>query len=284
MRFVGLVATAVLVAAVAAAQPPLHVVATIFPLSDMVRQIGGETVEVTTLLPPGANPHTFEPTPAQIRAAAGARVFIQVGANLDAWAAKALAGNAEVSTVTLTDGVALLGASEHGGDPHVWLDPVLMRDAAVPAIARALTQAGPQHGAAVQQGAAQFQAALSALDAQIHAQLDTAAQRNFVSVHAGWRYFARRYGLHELATLEPFPGKEPSARSIAALVQQARAAQVHALLIEPQFPTRIAEQVAGEFGARVVLVDPLGGPAIPGRDSYVALMRYNCAMFADALR
>lgn len=277
------------------AHATLRVVATIFPLADMVRQVGGDAVEVATLLPPGASPHTFEPTPAQIRDIVRARVFVQVGAGLDTWTEKLLAARGEGMTiVTVTDGLPLWGAGrehngEHhagarGGDPHVWLDPVLVRDHLVPAIVRGLSQADPQRRADFERAAREYGDALTQLDTHIRARLAPLANRSYVAFHSAWRYFGARYGLDEVAVVESFPGKEPSAQAIASLVQQARAARVHALLIEPQFSPRLAEQIAGEFGGRVVLVDPLGGPRMPERGDYLDLMRYNAQAFAEALR
>src|SRR5512140_3194235 len=127
----------------------VRVVATIFPVADIVQQIGRDAVDVITLLPPGASPHTFEPTPAQMREVAEARVFVRVGAGLDSWTEKLLAArNPTLTILTLTDGVRLLSLTEthadepaagggHGGDPHIWLDPLLVRDQLVPAISRA---------------------------------------------------------------------------------------------------------------------------------------------------
>src|SRR5512140_3951769 len=115
----------------ARAEAVVRVVATIFPIADLVRQIGGDAVDVITLLPPGASPHTFEPTPAQMREVAGARLFVRVGAGLDTWTEKLLAARSPGLTVlTLTDGVPLLsltdahsdGTPAGGGDPHIWLD------------------------------------------------------------------------------------------------------------------------------------------------------------------
>ena len=265
---------------------PVTVVATIFPLADMVAQIGAEHVAVTTLLPPGASPHTFEPTPAQIREVAGAQVFVRIGAGLDAWAAKILAahtGNIVVATVT--DGLQLLGSGDDaGGDPHVWLDPVLVRDHVVGSIVNALRQADPADAAAFDRGAAAFRTALSDLDAEIVHTLAPVTDREYVAFHSAWRYFGGRYGLHEVAAIEPFPGKEPSAREIAAVIEKARAAHARVILIEPQFDPRLAQQIAHEFGGRVLSVDPLGGPAVAGRNTYIDLMRYDARAFAEAAR
>ena len=269
-----------------AALATVRVVATIFPLADLVRQVGGDEVEVMTLLPPGASPHTFEPTPEQARQVATARLFVEVGAGLDAWAARLRAARtAPLTVVTATAGLSLLdGEHGEGGDPHVWLDPVLVRDHIVGAIVEGLAAAAPDRRAAFERGATQLRDTLTRLDAEVRAILTPAQRRSYVAFHAAWRYFGRRYDLTEVAVVESFPGKEPSAREIAALVDRARAAHAAALLVEPQFAPRTAEQIAREFGGRTVLADPIGGAQLPGRQSYADLMRYNAHAFVEALR
>jgi zinc transport system substrate-binding protein len=279
----------------ARAEAALHVVATIFPIADIVRQIGGDAVEVVTLLPPGASPHTFEPTPAQMRDIAGARVVVRVGAGLDDWTEKLLAErNPTLTVLTLTDGIRLLSLTDahadeaagggHGGDPHIWLDPVLVRDQLVPAIRQALTEAAPEQHERFASGAAQLREALTRLDADIRTDLAPLPNRAYIGFHSAWRYFGERYGLHQVAAVEAFPGKEPSARAIAAVVESARAAHVRAIFIEPQMNPRVAEQIARVCGAQTRVVDELGAPNLPGRNHYIDLMRYNAHMFAEALR
>jgi len=272
----------------------IKVVATIFPLADVVRQIGKEHVEVTVLLPPGANPHTFEPTPAQIRDVSGARLFVCVGAGLDAWATKLLAArSAPIVTVTFADGIPLLASAltassgehvEHGGDPHVWVDPILVRDRLVPAIVAALAAEEPAAAAAFEAGGAELREELTTLDGEIRRTLTPLSNRGFIAFHSAWRYFARRYDLREVAVVEPFPGKEPSAREIAGVVEAARAGHAGVMLVEPQFNSRVAQQIARECDAKVLALDPIGGPAVEGRAHYLDLMRYNARVLAEALR
>ena len=220
-------------------------------------------------------------------------MFVRVGAGLDTWTEKLLAArNLTLTVLTLTDGVPLLSltgehAEEpggHGGDPHVWLDPVLVRDQLVPAISTALTQAAPEQHERFETGAAALREALTRLDADIRAALAPLSNRNFIGFHAAWRYFGDRYGLHQVAVVEAFPGKEPSAREIAAVVDKARAMQVRVILIEPQMNPRVAEQIARDCGAQTRVVDELGAPNLPGRNHYIDLMRYNVQVFAEALR
>jgi zinc transport system substrate-binding protein len=282
-----------------AAVADVRVVATIFPVADMVRQIGRDAVQVTTLLPAGASPHTFEPIPENVRAVAQAAVFVEVGAGLDTWAEKLRAAHTgPMTVVTLTAGLPLLNAAHdhgephsgdprggdpHGGDPHVWLDPILVRDHCVPAILRALSQADPARQAIFDQGASELAAALTRLDADIRGAFAAVPNRNYVAFHSAWRYFGRRYDLREVAVVESFPGKEPSAREVAAVIEQARAAGVKTVLVEPQFNPRMAEQIAHDIGAHLTVVDPLGGPDLPGRTQYLELMRYNLQAFVKAL-
>jgi zinc transport system substrate-binding protein len=269
-------------AALAASQ----VVATVFPLADVVRQIGGEAVDVHTLLPAGANPHTFEPTPAQLQTIASARLIVRVGAGLDDWITRLLVtANASAPVVAITDGLTLLGPSDSShGDPHMWLDPLLVRDAIVPALSAKLGGIDPDHATHFAAAAARFGEALTELDREIETRLRPLPQRAFIALHPAWRYFARRYGLEEVAAIEESPGKEPSAQSIARVIEQGRARHVRAVLTEPQMNDRMAQVIAREIGAKVFLVDPLGGPRTAGRDSYLALMRYNAGVFAQALR
>jgi zinc transport system substrate-binding protein len=275
----------------APAAASVSVVATIFPLADIVQQIGGADVQVVTLLPPGASPHTFEPTPAQMREIARAQVCVCVGAGLDNWTTSLLAaGGADIRVVTISDGLQQLGSTEMHGppgqglDPHVWLDPVLVRDHVVPMIADALAQVAADQRAAFATNAARFRDALSDLDTDIRHTLAPLSGTSYVAFHSAWRYFSRRYGLHEVAVVEPFPGKEPSAQEITAVVKAARAAHARALLVEPQFSARIAEQIAREFGGHTLLVDPIGAADLPGRNHYLDLMRYNLRAFAAGLQ
>jgi len=269
-----------------AAAAAVRVVATIFPLADMVEQIGKQHVEVITLLPAGASPHTFEPTPAQMRAMAGASVFFRVGAGLDAWASKLLAArNGPITTITVADGLPLLaGVEGQAGDPHIWLDPIIVRDHIVPAIATALRQAIPEAGADIAVADEAFCSALTHLDSDIRTRLAGITNRTYVATHAAWRYFGRRYALQEVAVVEAFPGKESSAQGIATVIRRARASHTRVLLVEPQVAQRTAQQIARDLNARLVTVDPLGGPELAGRNHYSDLMRYNTDRLAAAMQ
>ncbi len=266
---------------------PLRVAATIFPVGDLVRQVGGGRVEVRVLLPPGASPHTFEPTPSQARDLAGAVLLVQIGAGLEPWAGRmAAAAGGRARVLTLADGIELIqgegaGHDHASGNPHVWLDPGLVMGM-TGRIADALADIDPPGAAAYRSNAAAFRARLSDLDADIRRTVDTFRIRSFVSFHAAWDYFARRYGLRSAGTIEESPGREPSPRQLAAIVAEIRRLGIPAVLAEPQLNPKPAEVIAREAGVRVVLVDPEGG--LPGRTTYIDLMRWNLVRMAESMR
>lgn len=287
---------AALCAAATAGAAPLRVVATIQPLAMLLREIGGDRIDVVALVPPGASPHTFEPQPSDVAALARAALLVEMGAGLDTWV-RALAAAASPAPPRLTvadaPGLALLstiGAHEDAGhaagqsppDPHVWLDPIRVRDAIVPALVAALTKADPDGRAVYERNASAFRWRLDALDAGVRRTLKGRGTR-FVAFHAAWRYFAARYGLEEIGVVEEAPGEEPAPRALAALVTRAREARVPAILVEPQLSPRVAKVLAAEFGATTVLVDPNGDPSDSERDTYVGLMEWNARAFARAL-
>lgn len=293
---------------------PLRVVTTLYPYASIVEAIGGEHVAVTHLLPAGASPHTFEPRPSQIRDVARAHLIVSNGAQLDHWIAPLIeAGNPGAERLVLAEGVALLpwtgptGAGEphhgpghepdhdhhghhaddghgHGAfDPHIWLDPILVRDVLAPRIAEALARLAPDRRADFEENLALFQQELDALDADIRRMLASVDRRRFISHHSAWRYFAARYGLEEAASISPSPGQEPSAQWLAQLTALSRELGVTTVLAEPQLNPQAAQIIAEEIGGQVLLLDPLGGPSLPGRSTYTELLRFNARMLAEAL-
>jgi ABC-type Zn uptake system ZnuABC Zn-binding protein ZnuA len=263
------------------------VVSTIFPLADLARRLVDPSTEVAILLPPGANPHTFEPTPRQLALLERADLLLEVGGGLDSWARK-LAGARStpppVWTATAVTPLLPAGDHHHGDDPHVWLDPVRMRDYALPALLQTLASLDPRRKEDYERRLVAVRERLTALDKELAARLGAVRGRSYVALHSAWRYFAARYGLVEAATLEPFPGKELSVREMVAIARQIEATGAKALLVEPGLFARLAAQVAAEAGLRLVEVDPYGGPGVPGFDSYEALLRSNAERIAEALR
>jgi ABC-type Zn uptake system ZnuABC Zn-binding protein ZnuA len=273
---------------------PLKVAATIFPLYDLVRQVAGPTVEVVLLVPPGASPHTFTVKPGTVRALTGCVAVFTIGHGLDDWATR-LAQEAGVQRTIVTDvGVPLRrGYSEHHGpghaqtaahdavDPHYWLSiPNAIR--MVQFIAEVLAQLDPAARVDYQQRAVAYQAQLRSADAEIRHLLADLPRRDIATFHMAFAYFADTYGLKVVAVFEPAPGKEPGPRYVEAFQRQVRAHQLHTVFIEPQLSEAALRGLSQDLGITLRKLDPEGG--VEGVESYIALMQYNAAQIAAALR
>jgi zinc transport system substrate-binding protein len=303
---------ALLVAPAGAALPSgkLLVAATIVPLGDFCQRLGGDLVQVQVLIPPGASPHLFEPAPSVMARASRARVFVYIGAGLEPWAARLLRsrGSKNLMVVEAAQGIPLLGLDEHhhdheaaktlghtgpqpdkegshathlAGNPHIWLDPVLAQEICGK-ICRALIQADPDHRAQYEANFKDYQAKLAALDREIKQHAQKWRLRDYVSFHPAFSYFARRYNLHEVGTIEAAPGREPTPRHLQDLVAAIRRYGIKVVFAEPQLNPRVAEVIAQEAGVKVLRLDPMGGAPPYGSD-YLQLMRANLAALDEAL-
>jgi zinc transport system substrate-binding protein len=283
----------------------IKVVASIFPLADFARAVGGERVEVITLIPSGASPHTFEPTPGILKRISDAKVFIQVGAGLEFWASKIQQAVATkgLITVTATQGMNLIrevahrdrhgeeedinATGHHGegnghGNPHVWLDPVLAKDV-VSKIVRALIKADPVHKVHYEKNGSEYLADLDRLHKEILAATHKFAIKEYVTFHPSFSYFSRRYGLKEVGVIEESPGREPTLKHLEQIVKAIKGYRIKAVFAEPQLNPKTAEVIAEEAGVKVLILDPLGGPNTTYGSSYLDLMRHNLKVMQQAM-
>ena len=134
------------------------------------------------------------------------------------------------------------------------------------------------------ENAADYIAQLQSLDQEIKNETQSFSSREFITFHPAWTYFAKRYGLVEAAVIEEAPGKEPSPEYIMHVIDVAKAIKVKAIFAEPQFSTKAADSIARDSGAKVLLLDPIGGPKLAGKDSYISLMEYNVEQMGEAMR
>lgn len=266
----------------------------IFPIGDIVDQLVGEEARVEVILPPGASPATFDVTPRQLADLKTSVLFVLVGAGLDEWTIKLSNENAPL--LRLSDGITLFqdeeseedeghdhGHSHASGNPHIWLDPILVRDELLPKLDEALVLAFPQGAEGFHQRAGALADSLTALDQEIRAALAPLKNRAFISTHSAWSYFAKRYDLEEAGVIHASPGHEPSSREVADLLRTAEEKQVACLFIEPQLGEVAARALATELSLPVSLLDPLGGAGVEGRSSYLDLLRFNTRQLVDGL-
>ena len=265
----------------------IKVIASIAPLADFVKQVGGENIEVKVLLPPGASPHTFEPTPRAIREVSDAGIFIKIGAGFEFWAEKILAasGNKKLIIIDSSSGILLIkDPHSHGtstGDPHIWLDP-LIAITVVSKIEGALIKADPGNAEYYKKNSVRYREQLSHLDREIYAKTRTLRIKEYVTFHPAWNYFSKRYGLHVAGVIEESPGKEPGPKHIAKIISDIKRIGSRVVFVEPQFNPKVAEVIARESGAKVLYLDPIGGAK--GRETYIDLMRYNISVIERVMK
>ncbi|MHB9035185.1 MAG: metal ABC transporter substrate-binding protein [Armatimonadota bacterium] len=261
------------------------VAASIGPLGNFAREVGGNLVDVEVLVQPGASPHTYQLTTDQMEMLSTASVLVLNGIGLEFWADKAIdaASNPKLIVLRTGEGLPLLGSDEDhghsGGNPHVWLNPVYAIHQ-VEMIRDAFVKADPKHKKEYEANAKQYIGRLRQLDRDIRERVKTFRSKDFITFHSAWVYFAREYGLHEAAVIEKSPGKEPSPSELADVINVCRKVKAKAIFAEPQFSPKAAEVVAAECGAKVLMLDYIGTP--PDYD-YIKRMRDNLDQMTKAL-
>lgn len=297
------------VAACAPAQPPaespavaptmtLNVVTTVSPITNIAFNIGGERIALTGIVPEGVNSHTFEPAPSDARLLARADLIFINGLSLEQPTLALAEANLKQGAEIVLLGELTVDSSEYlfdfsfpkeGGspNPHLWTNPLLgLRYAE---IMRDTFSARDPAGAEVYSANfAAFKERIEALDAAIQETVNSIPEQNrrLLTYHDSWAYFAPRYGMTIIGAIQPSDFAEPSAREVAAIIEQIRAEQVPAVFGSEVFPSPVLEQIAREGGA--TYVDDLRDDDLPGAPgeathSYVGLMVENLRIMAENL-
>ena len=268
----------------------MPVVASFSILGDIVKQVGGDAVAVTVLVPPGGDVHTYDPRPSDVLAIRAARVVVVNGLGLEGWMDRLVSGaSGGAVRVVASTGVKPRSMSEGGRavtDPHAWQDP---RNAVIYAdvIADALSRADPPDADLYRANADRFIAQVRETDAWIERTLSPIppAQRRIITSHDAFGYYGARYGIAFRGVQGIDTESEPTPRDIATLAAQIRRDHIRVVFVENMTDPRFAAALAREAGAVVgptVYSDSLSPPDGPAA-SYIAMLRYNTSAFAAAL-
>jgi len=240
------------------------VITTIFPLYDMARSIGSDKAEVTLLLPPGVEAHAFEPKPSDLVKISEADIFVYTGKFMEPWANDVLksAANRKLIVVDASNGVKMISPVVHDADepvgspdPHIWLD---FADAKIMTmnIKAAFTARDKEHAVFYEQTAAAYAEKLNELDTSYKATLGSCKSKELVyGGHYAFGYLATRYGLKYLAAQGLSPDAEPTARDLAALVDQIRKDNIKYVFYEELTSPKIAETIAHETQSKMLLLN-----------------------------
>ena len=282
-----LLLTVGLMASIGAAEAaPLRVVVSFSILGDLVREVGGGDVAVTSLIGPDADAHVFEPSPDQARLVARAQLFVVNGLGLEGWMTRLVqSAHYRGPVVVASAGVTPIDATEPGEskpapDPHAWQD---VGNALIYAdnIARELGRVDPAHAESYRERLQRYKAELEALDRRVRAAIAgiPEAKRQVITTHDAFGYYGRAYGVRFLAPEGLTTDSEPSAQAIARLIRQIRREGIKALFLENISDPRMMQELARETGA--TLGPPLYSDALSRPDgpapTYIRMVDYNTA-------
>ena len=282
------------------AKEKLDVVASFSILADFARVVGGSEASVTSLVGPNGDSHVYEPTPADVKKVAKARVIVVNGLALEGWLNRLLeASGSRAVVVVASEGVATIAQAEasheHGGeaeegnggiDPHAFQDVgnaiIYVRN-----IAQALCAAEAEACASFRRNAAEYVARLEALDAEVRAAVARIPEdkRRIITSHDAFGYFAHAYGMKFLAPEGLSTDAEASAADVAKLIEQIRSEKASALFVENISDERLIEQIGRETGLKVsgvLFSDALSPPEGPA-STYVQMMQHNVRTILEAI-
>src|SRR5215212_8929115 len=267
----------------------LRVVATTTQVADFARNLGGDRIQVTSLLKPNLDAHDFEPSPADVEAIARADLVVENGAGLETWLHDTITSSGfDGPLVDTSQGVRLRMV---GGaiDPHIWQNP-RNAEVMVANIDRAFAAADPADARVFRANLAGYTKQLQALDAEVQRQIDSLANKKLVTNHDAFGYYVDRYGLQLVGSVIPSfdTSAELSGRDIRDLVAEIKATRVKAVFSETSLPPRAAETIGREAGVKVVtgegaLYGDTLGPRGSDGDTYLKMIRHNTATIVSNL-
>lgn len=274
----------------ALAAEPIPVVASFSILGDLVKQVGGDAVAVTTLVGPDGDAHVFQPSPADAKALAAAKLVVVNGLGLEGWLPRLVkASGSTAPTIVAASAVSSQTMQEDGRkitDPHAWQD---IRNAKlyVAAIRDGLSKADPDRAADFAARAERYTAELDGLEAEVKAAVARipADRRRIITTHDAFGYFATAYGMSFIAPQGVSTDTEASARDVGRIIRQVKAEKIPAVFLENISDPRLMERIAKESGAKIggrLYSDALSGPDGPA-GTYIDMVRTNIRELSAAL-
>ena len=248
----------------------IKVYASFFPLYEFTKNVAGDKADVSSFLPIGEEPHSWEPSIQEIQQLKGTKLFIYNGAGMEAYISNFMSsGEFENTTfVKASEGITLLKAdaaeddkeilAQGGMDPHVWNDPILAEQE-VTNIKNAMEKADPANAQYYEDNANAYIAKLAALDSSIKSGLSNCKKDTFVSFHNAFNYFSNRYGVHDVWITGIAPEADVPPQDIQKVIQIAKDKDVKIIFSEDLVDPRLANTLADEVGAKVLVLSPLEG-------------------------
>lgn len=264
----------------------MPVVVTLPVFVSMVQAVGGSLVSVTSIVPAGVDPHSYQPIPSDVREVAVAKAIFENGAGLETWMNSLIksAGGANAPVYTLSEGLTATVQTSSGvetGNPHFWLDPTYAIHY-VQQIQQGLSERDPAHAAEYKTNATRYIGQIQDFDTWAKGQIAKIPvnERKIVTFHDAFPYFGQHFGLTVVGVIEKSPGRQPSAKELADLVTQIKSQQVKAIFNEPQFNPKLADSLATAAGIKTLTLYSASPPSGAG---YIEMMRQNITTLVEGL-
>jgi len=273
--------------------PKIKVVATVYPVYEFVKQVGGDKTDVVMLIPPGAEPHDWEPTAKDITRIKEAKIFAYHGSGFEP-VEKLLTKDVLGTTVPVevSKGVSKLVESHeddkhgHEGDSHMWLDP-LSAQQEVNNILAALTAADEKNAAYYKENAGKFNKQLADLDQEYKKTLGNIVRKDIITSHEAFGYLATRYGLHQVGIMGLSPDAEPTPDKMAEITNFCREHKVKYIFFETLASPKLAQTIAKETGAELLVLNPIENlteEEMKQGKNYLSIMKENLVNLEKALK
>lgn len=279
-----------------AAYGRLEVATTIFPVYDAVRVIGGDRVEVSLLVKPGVEPHSFEPSPRDIARINKSDVFLYLDESMETWIEK-FRRNVEVDTVSTAEGISLMGMEEdhsheddghhHDKDPHIWLDPLLYAEV-VSNITGELVRRDPENSDYYRENLKTYKKELEKLDSDIKDAFSSSKHKKIIYAgHFSFGYFTKRYDLEYISVYKNLsPNANISPKDLKMIIEVVTASKQNYIFQEALVNSKTAKLISSETGAEILMLHQLGGVTkedMNNNKTYITIMRENLASLRKGL-
>ncbi len=259
----------------------IAVAVSIFPLYDITRSITGTRADVFCVIPAGADPHTFEPLPSEIKKLQSFTLFIGIHDEFDGWIRNFLTDKIRCRFL-LEPFQNQRGGRNFENNPHIWLTLSGAETISL-SIAQFISEIDPANALYYKQNCAAYREKLKELDDTIRLLFENAPRKKFIQWHPAWNFFAEDYGLEIVGTIEKGHGDEPSVKAFKNLIVKARKEHVSVVVIGLRTESKIAATLSREIGSKLVRLDGIGDPHSEERSTYLKLMYYNARVLSSAL-
>jgi len=258
----------------------ISVIASFYPLYEFSKEVGQEKIEVSLLVPPGIEPHEWEPTINELQKMHQSDLIVINGLGFENWIEDFDIVNSDVMIVDTSENISVIKDEIFQGDPHIWLNPVMAK-IQVTNIADALIKIDPVNEKYYRQNAKSFLDKLDSLDAKIKNQLVT-CKKDFIAFHNAFSYFSIQYNLSQHTIINSNdPHVEPTSKTLEEIINLAQQYDIDVIFTEEAVDPRTSQVIANEIGARVLVLSPI--EVIDENSNYIMKMENNLSNLKEAL-